>query len=537
MEIKSFFCKNRCNGWALSSAVIVLMAALPCLVVFYYFFSPSTEVWEHIRTYLLKEYILTSAGLAAGVFFLSTLIAVPLAWIVAMYDFPGKKFMSFGLALPLAIPPYIGAYTYSGIFGYTGFIQSFIRNYTSVNPNPDFFDIMNLKGAIIIFALFLYPYTYMIVSSFLHKQSAQFIEAGKLLGKNSWGLFFRLFLPLSKTAVIGGATLVVLEVLSDYGVVSYFGLPVFSTAIFKAWISFTDTQSALRLSAFLLAGAMVAGGGAVFLKGRGGLSPSSAKIRPVQPTRLTGLKKFGVMFFSYGIFFLGILLPVGQMAVWSIQSRHNISYKNLGHMFFNSIWLALVSSIIILVLALIVANYHRLFKNIFSKIYSSIIILGYSIPGTVIAVTMLVLFLNLDRMAGIGLANTIFMVIAGYIARYIAISFQALERGFEKTGNRFTESARLLGSGYLGSLIKVDIPMIKGALISAFVLTFMDIAKELPIVLFLRPFNFYTLSTKVFEYAHDEMIPESSAASLLIILISSAPMLLLYYLEKRKEKA
>ena len=527
----------RFNGWAVCSTIIAAMIVLPNLGVLHHLFDAPTQAWFHIRRHLLWEYGVTTVRLSLCVFAASTLIAVPLAWFVTIYDFPGKGLLSFGLALPLAIPPYIAAYTYAGMLGYTGFIQTFLRDSLGVRPDPRFFDILSEGGAVFIFSLFLYPYTYMIVRSFLMRQSAQLVEAGRVLGAGMGGIFLRVILPLSRHAVLAGATLVILETISDYGVVSYFGVPVFSTAIFKSWISFSDVPTALRLSALLLVFVLLATSAEKHFRARVPVAPASARLRPLRPIRAEGPLKYAIMAFAYTVFGLGVLLPVGQIVVWTVRSWGTGRYGDFWGMALNSAGLALGCSAVIVVLSLIVANYHRLFRNRLSRVCSRLAIVGYSIPGTVVAITLLLFFLDLDRSFSLSLSRTLAMVAVGYVIRYMAIAFQNIESGFEKIGLRFTESARTLGYGRLACLLRVDLPMMKDALIGAFILTFVDIVKELPLVLFLRPFNFNTLSTKVFEYAHDEMIPESSPASLAIVLLSCVPMLILHRMRERKRNA
>lgn len=523
---------SRFNGWAVCSTIIAAMIVLPNLSVLHHLFDAPTQVWFHIRQHLLRDYVVTTVRLTLSVLAVSTLIAVPLAWFVTVYDFPGKGLLSFGLALPLAIPPYIAAYTYSGMLGYTGFVQTFLRDTLGVRPDPRFFDILSEGGAVFVFSLFLYPYTYMIVRSFLMRQSAQLVEAGRVLGAGMGGIFFRVVLPLSRHAILSGATLVALETISDYGVVSYFGVPVFSTAIFKSWISFSDVPTALRLSALLLVSVLLVTSAEKHFRSLP-VGPASARLRPLRPIRAEGPLKYAILLLAYGVFALGVLLPVGQIVVWTVRSWRTVRYDNFWSMAINSAGLALGCSAVIVVLALIVANYNRLFRNRLSRACSRLAIVGYSIPGTVVAITLLLFFLDLDRRLSLRLGRTLAMVTAGYVIRYMAIAYQNIESGFEKIGLRFVESARTLGYGRLACLLRVDLPMMKDALIGAFILTFVDIVKELPLVLFLRPFNFHTLSTKVFEYAHDEMIPESSPASLAIVLLSCVPMLVLHRLRER----
>ncbi len=531
MEIKPFG-SLRCNGWAISSTIIVSMIVLLGLNVILHLLDASSQTWVHIRDVLLWEYVVTSTQLALGVLILSTVVAVSLAWFVTVYDFPGRRLLSVGLVLPLAIPPFIGATTYVGFLGYTGMVQSGLRG-LGVQVPPGALDIMSLKGAVVLFSVFLYPYTYMIVRSFLAGQSSQFIEAGRTLGRSPGGVFLFVVLPLARNAVVAGGTLVVLEVLSDYGVVSFFGLPVFGTAIFKAWISFSDVQAALRLSAILLVVVLLITWSERALRDPRRSVAASTRPRPIQTIRARGWTKVGIMLFTYGVFAIGVLVPLGQMIVWAVASRHAIRYHDLGAITFNSMALGLSCSAIILVFALIVANYRRHFPNRLSSVCSRLAVTGYSIPGAVIAVTVLLFFVEADRLLSTGLSRTLIMVITGYSIRYMAVAFQAVESGFEGIGTRFTETARTLGHGRLASLLQIDIPMMKDALVTAYILTFVDIVKELPLVLLLRPFNFSTLATKVFEYAHDEMIPESSMASLMIVGLSALPMVFLHIMKKR----
>lgn len=518
------------------STIIVLVIVLPHLNVVRLLFEPASDVWLHIKENLLAGYLSETLRLILGVASGTFLFAVPAAWFVTFYDFPGRWWISFALALPLAVPPYIAAYTYAGMLGYTGFVQRIYRIVSGTTGGVAWLDIMSLKGAVFIFSLFLYPYVYLILRSFLRRQAAQYIEAGRLLGHGTWSIFRRIVLPLSRNVIVAGIVLVLMETLSDYGVVSYFGVGTFSAAVFRAWVSFGDVQSALRLSACLLMMVLFVLGAERWFLRRKGTCPASARTTPMKPVPLKGKSLWAVMTFLALILFFGLVLPLGQMVVWSIQSRHVVHFHRLLGALGNSLWLALLCSSIILVLALIITNYHRLFRQFYSSLCSRLSVLGYSMPGTVVAIVMLLFFLGLDQRWNLAMSSTLLMLVVGYMVRYMAVSVQGLESGFEKIGNRYTESARTLGCGIWRTLFYVDLPMMKEALIGAFILTFVDIVKELPLVLLLRPFNFYTLATRVFEYAHDEMIPESSLASLLIVALSCLPIVLLHRLEAKEER-
>lgn len=530
---------KKINGWAIGSVFVALMIILPNFDIVRRLFNKPSKNWEHISQYLLKDSVISSIILVFFTVFIAGVIASALAWFVTIYDFPFKKFLSFGLLLPIAIPPYIAAYTYAGMLSYTGAVQRFLRFLFQVEFLPQkIFDIMNLSGAIGIFALFLYPYMYIVLRSFLHKQSASLIESSKLLGHSMAGTYFRIILPLTKNALIAGGTLVAFETLSDYGVVSYFGVSVLSTAIFKSWLSFDDVDSALRLSAFFLIAIALILTVIGILQKKIPTSFATARIKPIKPIRVVGIKKIIIMVVVYGIFLLAFIIPLLQMIVWSLYSFKNVPLGDIWLMACNSFILALVSSVIIVVCALIMANYRRNFRTFYSSITSKIAVIGYSIPSGVVAITVLLFFLDIDSILLTHINQTIYMVVFAYIIRYMAIAYQNIDSGFGKIGLKFLESSRVLGYSRLKTLFYVDIPMIKSALIGAFLLTFVDIVKELSILLILRPFNFYTLSTKVFEYAHDEMIPESSIASLLIICMSVVPILILYGLNifQKKER-
>ncbi len=518
----------RLNGWALGSALIAAMIALPNLDIVRHLFLPANDNWAHIAKYLLKDAALNSAVMLCGTILLSASIASLLAWFVTVYDFPGKSFLSLGLLLPIAIPPYIGAYTYAGMLGYTGSIQRFLREVLHLSVKQSWFDIMNMRGAIFIFTVFLYPYTYIVLRTFLHQQSAGIIESGKLLGHSMGSIYSRIILPLTRNALIAGSTLVAFETLSDYGVVSYFGLPVLSTSIFKSWLSFNDIDSALRLSAIFLAG--IAAAVTLEKRTRKNIPRSyfSAQVRHITPMKITGWKKTCVMLFVYLVFALGFMIPVLQIILWSIYSLKNVRFLELHRILWNTVSLAAFTAVLITFSALLIANFHRLFKSRISAVFTRIALLGYSIPSSIVAITVLLFFLDIDALFSTRLNQTLAMLILAYLIRYSAVAYQNMETGFEKIGRRFHESSRVLGKNRLKTLIQVDLPMMKAGLIGALSLVFVDIVKELPILLILRPFNFNTLSTKVFEYAHDEMIPESSVASLMIIVISTLPVIFLY---------
>lgn len=539
--------KIHMNSWMILSVIFSLMILLPALSIFIQMFSEPNENWEHIKEFLLNHYIQNTLIIVVFTGFFSIMIGVSLAWFVTAYRFPMRGFFKWGLILPLAIPPYIGAYTYHGMLNYTGVIQTTLRNQFNVKANPAFFDIMNIPGTVFIFTIFLYPYVYIITKAFLENQSSSIVENARLLGSSPFELFFRVILPISRAAIVGGASLIILEVLNDYGVVSYFGIQVFTTAIFQAWFGMSDVASAVKLAGILMVIVFAILLLEKLLRGRKKYSYSNAKVRPLEPMLLSGVKSWGLFAYVAFIFSLGFFIPFIQLFQWMLLTFEKVASPKFLELMFNSVYVSFISASIIIVIALVIGNFARLSEGPFAKAISKITVLGYSIPGAVIAIGVLTLFLALDRFlrtvyvfigisAPIVLSLSIIMLIFAYITRFLAIGYNSIDSGFEKIGIRFTEASRLLGKPLTRTFFKVDFPMIKGAVAGGFILTFIEVMKELPLTMLLQPFNFYTLSTKAFQYANDEAVHEAALASILIILISGASIFVFHKVLEKEHR-
>ena len=532
--------KIKFNGWAILSTLFILMIVIPNINVIAHLFSEPNENWYHIKEFLLKDYMINTVIICIFTGLLTMILGTSLAWLVSAYEFPMRKFFRWALILPLSIPPYIAAYTYAGMLSYTGFIQTFLRNNLNTEINQKYFDIMSIPGAIFIFTIFLLPYVYMVVRSYLEKQSASLIENARLLGENAIGVFFRVVIPISRIVIVSGVTLVILEVLSDYGVVSYFGISTFSTAIFKSWFSMSDVTSAIRLAAILLIAVFTVMNVEKLSRRRKKYSSTNTKMRPLSRKKLN--KFYGMLAFLYCavILSLGFIIPTVQLLKWALMSYSKVLNLDFLTLIYNSLWVAVVSSLLIVIMSVIIANYTRINDNVLSKLYSKLTLLGYSIPGAVIAITMVIFFVDLDNSLGwlykmfnpnaptLVLSMSLVMLIFAYLVRFLAVGYQGIEGGFEKVGKKFYEASRTLGYSRTKTFLLIDLPMIAPSILAAFSLVFVDIVKELPLALLLRPFNFHTLSTKVFEYANDEMIIEASIPSLIIILLSFMTILVLY---------
>ncbi|MDN7245236.1 ABC transporter permease [Planococcus shenhongbingii] len=532
------------NTWTIAAIVIIAALFLPNLTIVAGLFSPSNENWEHMKEFVLWSFVRTSLILVAATAISTIFIGLSLAWLIAQYQFPFRRFLKWALILPLSIPPFIGAYTYHGIVNYTGIIQTTLREGFGMKLNPAHFDIMNLPGAIFIYTLFLYPYVYTITQVFLSRQSASLIESTRLLGKGPWRTFFQVVVPISRISIIAGASLVVLEVLNDYGVVKYYGIQTFTTAIFQTWFGLGDIESSIKLAASLMGFVILILLIEKILRGRRQYSYSSTKVRPLPLIQLTGWKAVAATGYGFAILSLGFFIPIAQLIDWTVLTFGTIPMDEFMVYIRNSVSVAAFSASAIIVFALIVGNFTRLVRGRMAKLLPKLTVLGYSIPGAVIAVAVVTAFIALDEflsplyaIAGhdttLVLSVSIVLLLAAYVIRFFAIGYSSIETGYDKIGTDFRDASRLLGAGLTKTFFKVDLPMMKGAIISGFILVFIDVLKEIPLTLILRPFNFDTLSTKAFQYASDEKIMEASQASLLIVGISALAIVIFYkFLEK-----
>lgn len=540
--------KMNTNGWLFISLIGVAVILLPVFSIFVSLFAEPNENWEHIKQYMLTNYILQSVGLMLFTGILTVMIGVTLAWLIAAYDFPLKRFFHWALVLPLSIPPYIAAYTYSAMLSYTGVVQTALRSTFGFTPDQKWFDIMSFPGAVFIFTLFLYPYVYMLTRSFLERQSGSYVENAILLGRKSVSIFFRIVLPISQPAIIGSLMLVIFEVISDYGVTSYFGIQTISTAIFQTWFGMYDVDTALRLSAWMMTGVLGLFLIERMLRYNRKYSASTSKSSQLVPKRLKGFSSFAALFFCGAVFACSFLIPVIQLIVWSFWTYEDVLTVAFFELTINTLFVAAIATGMIMFLAVVVANVARLQPNRFGTVLSKLMVSGYSLPGAIIAIGVLTFFIALDeRMefvyllfgyedAPLLLSMSLVMLIVAYVVRFMATGYNAVEAGFEKVGMVYTHASRTLGYGITRTFFKVDLFLIKGALMGGTILTFVEIIKELPMALLLRPFNFETLSTKTYQYASDERVIEAAIPSLFIITVSVISVLLFHQLGKKMEK-
>ncbi len=502
--------------------------------------------WAHLQRYLLTDYIINSLILVVGTSGLALLWGIPTAWFVSTTRFPGRRMLELLLIMPLSIPTYIMAFTYAGIFDFTGPLHTIIRNIFKVKVVH--WDIMNIYGVMIIMSLALFPYVYVIARAAFLTKFRSLIEASQTLGASSTRTFFQVILPVSRPALVAGVTLVSMEVLNDYGAVKYFGIPTFTTGIFRSWFSYEDVQAAVYLSSLLLLFVFM-----ILLiekrqRGEERFYTSVAAERPLQMVKPNKMKRWIVLVCCVLPVLFGFVIPVIQLAWWSITSYKSVAHIDLFAAVGNSFVLALGTAISCVTVAVLMLFVSRMQDSRIYNLFMKLSTMGYAIPGAVVAIGVLMPFLFIDKQLismfqnfgdidpGLILTGTAIGLLFALTVRFLSVAFNPIESGFEKIAYSLDEAASTLQASHLSRLTRVNLPLLKGALGTAGLLVFVDILKELPLTLILRPFNFNTLATRSFELASDEQIAAAAVPSLIIIITGLIPVYLLNALITKRTK-
>jgi iron(III) transport system permease protein len=466
--------------------------------------------------------------LLVGVGILSAFLGSTAAWLVSIYEFKGRQVLSWVLMLPLAIPSYILAYVFVDVLRFSSPIQTLSYSILGRYLNP-----MSLTSAIVLFSLGLYPYVYVVVRSFLSRQSATMFDAARLFGVKRVRLFVGYGLPLMRASIISSVVLVLMEVLSDFGLVDYFGIVTFTTLIFGSWFRFRQITTALRFSLWLLVVVFVVLGAERLFSNKRRFAYATTKVRALRRMRLRPAQQSLVWLYLGGILVISFVIPLAQLSIWALRTYSMSLNQQLGQALLTTLGVSLSAGVAILVLTILLANVGRHRPRLVQTILLRITLFGYSVPGAVVAVIMLLLFQRLDQgidlvamsvfgqSRGLFLSGTMLMLLSAYVVRFMAIGYQSIESNYQKIGTNFTNASYLLGKGKLATLLSVDVPMLLPGMASAMILVTIDIIKELPLTLVLRPFNFNTLATLTHRYAAEEQVAMGALAALIMIALSS----------------
>ena len=527
MEIKNKVVKSGYNNWANLSLLLTLFLILPIIILFIRFFEFDGENFNYLWDNLLVDYTISTIYLAIITLFFSLLFGVLPAWLISTTSFFGRDFYDIVLYLPLAVPSYIMAFTYSDILSFTGPFQSFVRkNYPALSDfvNQDYLQIEVLG---IIMALSLFPYVYTVSRVSFSLLGSNYINLAKNLGLSTFKTFYKIILPLSRPAILSGLFLVLMEVLNEYGAVKYFGVNTFTTGIFRAWFSMNDVTTAIQLSIILLLVVFIIFFGEKLWNSRYKFNYKiNNKIENFSTTN--SKKAFLSNLICFIPFAFGFLFPLIFIINNVIYTYDNINFPDLFLLSKNTLLVSLITATTVTIFAFLIEFIGKTTKG---KVYfyiSQLISLGYAIPGAVIGMGLIILFTDLSYFfVDFSFIGSLFVLIYAYTIRFMAVGKSPLKSSFEKHPESYDETAKNLGANTYKLFQKLHLPINKFALVVAFILIFIDVMKELPITLILRPFNFDTLATQTYEYAIEEMIPKSSVYSLTIIVIGSILLILL----------
>lgn len=517
-----------------------LVLSLPVIVIYASLMEPQITIWQHLADTVLSDYVLNSLILAFSVGLGALIIGTSLAWVIARYEFTGRSIMQWLVVLPLAMPAYIIAYTYTGMLDFAGPVQTWLREQFAWQYGDYWFpEIRSLSGAIVVMTLVLYPYVYMLARTAFSEQSRSLREASLSLGVSNSGHFFKIALPLARPALLTGAALAMMEAFADYGTVQYFGVSTFTTGIFRTWFGLGNQIAASQLAALLCTLVLIL---LLFEKW------SRRNIRYYQSSQSKQASKRipkkgslggGIFLGCLIVPFLGFFLPVFQLLEWALDTSSQRFSADYFELLWNSFMLASIAAIVIVAVALLFAYGKRLNKNPLMSTQVQIVSMGYAIPGTVIAVGVLLPFswadkaINelaqrwFDATPGLILSGTIVALIFAYAVRFLSVAMQNVESGLSRVTPSMDNAGRSLGLKPTAVLTKIHLPILRASILSAFLLVFVDVLKELPATLILRPFNFDTLAVSAYQYASDERLVDAAMPALSIVLIGLAPVILL----------
>lgn len=528
------------HGSLLAVIVLCLLLSVPVLTVFSSVFNSSDGVWQHLVDTLLWSYIFQSLQLMLGVGFMVLVLGVAPAWLVTMTRFPGSRWLEWALVLPLAMPAYIIAYTYTGMLDVAGPVQGFIRDTFDLRFGDYWFpQIRSTGGAITMLSLVLYPYVYLLSRMAFLEQSVCVLEVSRTLGSSPWHAFTRVAVPLARPAIIAGLALVLMETLADYGTVQYFGISTFTAGIFRTWFGMGSATAAAQLSAVLMLFILVLVIAEQWSRNRARYHHTSTRYSHLPRLRLKSWKMAGALLYCLLPVLLGFLIPVLQLAWWAWDTRALVDFSAFSQLVFNSLRLAFTAALIALMLGMLITYAKRLQPGLPMRTATRVLGLGYAVPGTVIAVGVLIPFAWLDNSldawmraqfgiaTGLLLSGTLIAVVFAYIVRFLPVAMNTVEAGLGKIKPSMDDAGRSMGLGSWQILRRIHIPMLKGSLLTAALLVFVDVLKELPATLILRPFNFNTLAIRTYELANQERLTEAAASALMIVVAGIIPVIII----------
>tara|TARA_B110000211_G_scaffold27030_1_gene27539 strand:+ start:58 stop:1689 length:1632 start_codon:yes stop_codon:yes gene_type:complete len=534
------------SKWQLFAWATGLILSAPLFFLLLESLQGDSEVFSHLWDTVLWDYILNTVLLVVGVSVLSCVIALPLGWLTAYCHFPGKKQFEWALMLPLAMPTYIIAYVYTDLLDYAGPVQIALREWFGWQSPNDywFFDIRTLPGAIVMIALVLYPYLFLIFKTALREQSFKLVQASQLMGLSPWQSFFRVSLVLSRGAIVAALALISMETMADFATVSYFAVSTLTTAVYDTWFGYYSLTAAAKISGVMLLLLFLALMAERFSRRKQAVFERQSGVNSESLYILKGKSAWLATLFCSAILILAFIIPIAVLLSYAITYFD----KAWNAAFFSYAWqslkVAAIVSVATIVLSIFVVFYQRVAKQTYPLIPGRLASTGYALPGTVLAIAVLLPLTlvensintalepyNLD--IGLLLTGSILTIILAYVVRFYAIAHGAIESSFVRISPSLDMASQSMGKSLGQTLRLVHLPLLRRGLLTAALLVFIECMKELPAALLLRPFNFESLATHVFQYVSDEQLELASISALFIVIVGFIP---LYFINRSMEQ-
>lgn len=522
------------------AVIVALLIATPILAVVVSVFQTGDGAFAHLAQTRLGLYIGNTLLLALITGTGTALIGVGTAWLVTMCVFPGRRVLEWALALPLAFPAYVLAYAYTDLLDHPGPVQSALRAAFELGPRDYWFpEIRSLGGAGMMLTLVLYPYVYLLARAAFLQQSVVAFEVSRTLGHGPWDSFFRVAVPMARPAIATGIALVLMETLADFGTVSHFGVSTFATGVYRSWILMGDRVASAQLSACLLVFVLVLLTMERIQRRAARYHPAGKRFTAPPEFGLSGWRAWAACAFCAIPTILGFALPLVVLGHMSWTGGHELFGPRYIGFALNSLTLAGAGAVLTVLLALFLGYTARLTAGTVTRAANRVASLGYAIPGSVIAVGLLMPLGALDNLiddwaerlfdvsTGLLLTGTIAALLYAYVVRFMSVALQTVEASLEKVTPSMDYAARALGRSAQGTLLAVHMPLIRGGLLTAGLIVFVDVMKELPATLIMRPFGFDTLAVQAYRLAEDERLLQASTPSLAIVAVGLVPVVLL----------
>lgn len=522
-----------------SIGALALLLVLPILAIFYLSLGESDDLFSHLLSTVMPTYTYNTVVLVLGVLVLTFLLGVPSAWLMAMCRLPGEKILQWALVLPLAMPGYIIGYIYTDWFDFAGPIQILLRDITGWKGGEYWFiDLRTLPGAITILSLVLYPYVYLMCRAAFMEQSVSLLQSARLLKCSPWQSFVRISLPLVRPSVAVGLSLVAMETIGDFGTVSYFAVNTLTTAVYDTWLGYSNLNAAAKISAIMLLVIVLLISSERYSRRKQKLYQSSFSSHEQGRYMLSGWKKWLALFWCWGLVAVAFIFPVMQLAIFAYDYFIQSWTAEFQQYAMNSLYVSLSAAVIAVAIAVLLNFYGRVQADKASQIFSRMSSLGYAVPGTVLAIGVMATVVNMDHAIndiarymewgrpGLILSGSMFALIFAMVVRFSAVAIGAVESSLNKVSPSLDMASKTMGCNTPEMLRRIHFPLIRRGMLVAGLLVFIESMKELNAALLLRPFNFETLATYVYNFASDEQLELAAMPALLLVFVGLIPLII-----------